>query len=238
MTDVPAFLRARRKDVHSESRTSQFAYVSRKLREVISDLLAASALPPGARVLDYGCADRPYEHELPTGVTYVGADLPGNDAADVVLRPDGSVPLPDGSFDLVLSTQVLEHVEETALYLGECNRLLRPGGTLVLSTHGIMYYHQDPEDYWRWTKPGLTKVLGEHGFAVEEARGVLALAAAAVQIFQDATMWKVPRRLQRPYALVNQLAMGFIDGRYEEPARVDNCLTLAMRATKSDGAEQ
>ena len=199
---------------------------------MIADLLAASSLPPGARVLDFGCADRPYEQELPDEVAYVGADLVGNDRADVTLRGDGTVPLPDASFDLVMSTQVLEHVEDTPAYLAECHRLLRPDGTLVLSTHGVMYYHRDPEDYWRWTKPGLTKVLEEAGFEVLEARGVLALAAAAIQIFQDATMWKVPRRLQRPYALVNQVAMRVIDGRYEEVTRVDNCLTLAVRARR------
>jgi SAM-dependent methyltransferase len=162
----------------------------------------------------------------------VGGDLPGNPDADVVLDGQGRVPLPDASFDLVLSTQVLEHVEDTQLHLDECFRLLRPGGTLVLSTHGVMYYHRDPEDYWRWTRPGLERIVAAPGFQVEETRGVLALAAAALQIFQDATMWKVPRPLQRFYARGMNAAIAFVDGRYEEPTRVDNCLTLAVRASK------
>jgi SAM-dependent methyltransferase len=201
---------------------------------VIRDLVGHAALGPGARVLDYGCADSPYRSELAQGVDYMGADLPGNPEADVEITVDGEVPLPDGSVDLVLSTQVLEHVEDPVRYLDEAHRLLRPDGSLVLSTHGIMYYHRDPEDYWRWTAVGLAKFVGEHGFVVRETRGVLALAAAALQIFQDGTMWKVPRRLQKAYALLMQLLISFFDRRYEEPTRVDNCLTLAIRATKID----
>lgn len=183
-------------------------------------------------MLDYGCADRPYQRDLSPGMTYVGADLRGNVEADVQLREDGTVPLSDGQFDLVLSTQVLEHVEDPVGYLDECHRLLKPGGSLVLSTHGVMYYHRDPEDYWRWTSAGLRKILTERGFEVMEMRGVLGLAAAAVQIFQDATYWKVPRRLKPPYALAMQTVITLLDRRYSEPLRVENSLTIAVRASR------
>jgi len=229
---TPAYLEQRPAHVHSESRWSQFRYASQQLRLVVRDLLAAAALPAGGRVLDYGCADSPYANEVPAGVTYVGADLPGNPNAEVDLLADGTVPLPDSLFDVVLSTQVLEHVEETARYLQECHRLLKPGGSLILSTHGIMYYHRDPEDYWRWTRPGLEKVISDAGFEVAETRGVLAVVAAAIQIFQDGTLWKLPRRLQPLYAAMMQPVIRFVDRRYEEASRVDNCLTIALRAVK------
>ncbi len=41
------------------------------------------------------------------------------------------------------------------LYLSECFRVLRPGGQLLLSTHGVFPYHPDPVDLWRWTCEGL-----------------------------------------------------------------------------------
>jgi SAM-dependent methyltransferase len=229
----PRYLWARRRDVHSESAGSQFRYVARQLRAVLADLISSTPLPPGATVVDLGCADAPYRDLLPEGARYVGVDLPGNPVAELEFRADGSVPMPDGSCDLVLSTQVLEHVEDPATYLAECHRLLRPGGSLVVSTHGIMYYHRDPEDYWRWTRAGLQKVLEEHGLRVDRMRGVLALAPAALQIFQDGTMWKVPRRLQPVYAFVMQTLISFTDRRYEEPTRLDNCLTIAARAVKT-----
>ena len=55
------------------------------------------------------------------------------------------------SFDAVLSTQVLEHVADPGALPAERFRVLRPGGRLLLSTHGIFVYHPDPDDYWRWT---------------------------------------------------------------------------------------
>ena len=228
----PSYLRHRRADVHAEERGSQFSYVSRQLRTAIRTLVEQADLRPGASVVDYGCGVQPYRDEIPAGATYLGADLPGNDLAELEIAADGTIPLPDASVDLVLSTQVLEHVEEPGRYLAECRRVLRLDGSLVLSTHGIMYYHRDPEDYWRWTLPGLTKLLGDHDFEVVGTKGVLALAPAALQILQDGTMWKVPRRLQRAYAFVMQAAIEFADRRYDEVNRVDNCLTLAVRARR------
>ena len=87
---------------------------------------------------------------------------------------------------------MLEHVDEPQVYLSECFRVLRPEGTLVLSTHGIMYYHRDPEDHWRWTRTGLERILTAEGFSVRQMRGLMGLAAAAIQLFQIATAAKVP----------------------------------------------
>jgi SAM-dependent methyltransferase len=222
----------RREDVRSTRPWSPFAYVGVKLREMVRHLIAAADLPPGGRVLDYGCADAPYRGEFPNGVTYVGADLPGNRWADVELRSNGTVPLPEGSIDLVLSTQVLEHVEDPVTYLSESFRVLRPGGTLALSTHGVMYYHRDPEDYWRWTRAGLTKVVTESGFEVVELIGLMGLASAALQIFQDATYWKVPRLLRPVFALVMQGLIAAFDWPYSDESRVENGLVIAVRAVK------
>lgn len=230
--EVPTYLRTR-VHVHSESRWSQFGHVTRELREVIRDLITEADLRSGATAVDYGCADSPYKNELPTGVHYVAADLPGNPVADIELV-GGMLPLAADSCDLVLSTQVLEHVEDPTSYLAECHRVLKDGGSLVLSTHGVMYYHRDPEDYWRWTQPGLERTLAASGFVVVQTRGVLALAPAALQILQDATLWKVPRMLRRPYTAVMQALIAFADRRYEESTRIVNCMTIAVRAVKAE----
>jgi SAM-dependent methyltransferase len=223
---------ARPEDVHSTSLWSRFGHVNRQLTAAVTELLNCTSLGSGARVLDYGCGERPYRHLLPTGILYVGADLPGNTAADVEIDGDGRVALPDRSFDLVLSTQVLEHVEDPDVYLTECSRLLEEGGWLLLSTHGIMYYHQDPEDYWRWTRPGLRKLMTNHGFDVVSSRGVLGLVAAALQIIQDGTYWYLPRALRRPFAVMMQGLIALAERLYPRSNRIDNCLTLALLARK------
>jgi SAM-dependent methyltransferase len=230
MARTRSYLRDRRGDVHSEAASSQFRWHARQLRLAVSALLAGVHLDHGARVLDLGSADSPYREELPPGVEYVAADLPGNPGADVALRADGTVPLKDATFDLILSTQVLEHVDDPALYLDECRRLTKPGASLLLSTHGVMYFHPDPEDYWRWTRAGLAKLLSEHGFEIVDMKGVLGPAAAALQIFQDATIWRLPARLQRAYAFTMQGAISTIDRRYTDADRLDNGLTIVVRA--------
>jgi SAM-dependent methyltransferase len=222
----------RPEDVHSTSPWSRFGEVNRQLTAAVHDLLSCTGLGTGARALDYGCGERPYRSLLPAGAQYVGADLPGNASADIELTARGLVPLPDSSFDLVLSTQVLEHVEDPDAYLQECSRLLVPGGWLLLSTHGIMYYHQDPEDYWRWTRAGLEKLLGDHGFEMASSRGVLGLVAAALQIIQDGTFWYLPRPLRRPFAILMQGLIVLSDRLYPRANRVNNCLTIAVLARK------
>jgi SAM-dependent methyltransferase len=132
----------------------------------------------------------------------------------------------------VLSTQVLEHVQDPDVYLAECARLLRPGGSLVLSTHGSMYYHADPDDYWRWTMAGLALLVERHGLVVEQRVGVLGLRAAAVQVFQDATVWSVPRPLRRLYTLLCQVVVGALDRGLTPQQREDNGLVVAVRAVR------
>ena len=184
-------------DVHSRARSAPYRYVAIELEKLVWRL-AGSVARPGWRVLDYGCAEQPYKSLFRPGVEYVGADLTGNPLADLQLNSDGTVPMESEQFDIVLSTQVLEHVADPPTYLSECRRLLRPGGFLVVTTHGLMHYHPDPEDYWRWTSAGLRKLLVEADIRAVELYGIMGLGPTAIQLFQQATMFKVPRALRRP----------------------------------------
>lgn len=209
---------------------SPFSHVVRRLREVVVDLTAA-ARNGSPTVVDFGCADSPYRG-LFTDATYVGVDFPGNEAATVHLRDDGTVPLPDGSADLVLSTQVLEHVEDPALYLDECARLLRPGGQLVLTTHGIMYLHRDPTDYWRWTCDGLARIVEQAGLEVVDQRGVLGLVGASLQLLLAGLGRRAPRRTRRLLIGAFQVMIGVAERWTSETSRRENGLVLAVLAVK------
>jgi SAM-dependent methyltransferase len=141
----------------------------------LSDLLIAikTLVPTSAvRVLDYGCGGSPYRTLFTSCQTYHRADLSG-EGLDFEFKDDAR--LPDhvgGSYDCVLSTQVLEHVAESATYLREAYRALRPGGTLVLSTHGMFEEHGCPYDYWRWTGFGLLRAVEDAGFRVDAIKKV------------------------------------------------------------------
>ena len=114
---------------------------------------------------------------------------------------DGTVAVADASVDVVLSTQVLEHVTDPAVYLAECVRVLRPGGRLLLTTHGTMFYHPDPVDYWRWTCDGLRKAVTDAGLEVTRFEGVVGMAATGLQLVQEAFYYRLPRRLAHLFAL-------------------------------------
>lgn len=231
--ELARYHRDRPSDVHSQARSGPFRYVARELERAV-ERFALPAVSAGSKVLDYGCAERPYRALFGPSIEYVGADLEGNASADVRLNSDGSVPLADAEFDLVLSTQVLEHVADPDLYVSECLRLLKPGGTVVITTHGIMFYHPDPVDYWRWTSAGLGRVLSSAGLCSVEIRGIMGLAPTAVQLFQHATVPKVPTRLRRPYIAIAQTLVELLDRSYSEESRAANSLVLAARARRPE----
>ena len=121
------------------------------------------------RLLDYGCGGSPYASLLPQFSPYVRADISPGEGIDLVTDSRGLLPdQPTASYDVVFSTQVLEHVPEPAKYLAEAFRLVRPGGSLVLTTHGFFPEHGCPDDYYRWTGYGLKRVVEDAGFVVEE----------------------------------------------------------------------
>lgn len=134
----------------------------------------------GAIAVDIGCGDQPYRPLLEArGFRYVGCDIdPG---APVVITPGLPIPLADGCAPLVVSFQVLEHVWDLGWYLGECHRMLRADGRLLLSTHGTWLYHPHPTDFRRWTVDGLVKEIETHGFAVERITGLMGPLAWTTQ---------------------------------------------------------
>ncbi|HWY25293.1 MAG TPA: class I SAM-dependent methyltransferase [Nevskia sp.] len=207
------------------------AYIALALRRGIAGLMP-QLLPAGGRVLDFGCADSPYRSIVPAGAEYVAADLPGNPKATVLVRDNGTLPCADGEFDAVLSSQVLEHVRNPATYLAECRRVLRPGGRLLLSTHGTMFLHRDPVDYWRWTCDGLRLALEQAGFRVIELRGVMGLTPMGLLMVLSGTYRRVPKFLRRLYSALFQGLMRFFDRLHSDASRAENALVYVVLAER------
>jgi SAM-dependent methyltransferase len=95
----------------------------------------------GKRALDLGCREQFWTKQLKArGYDVCSVDLEPQD--DSVLRVDANDPLPFPSetFDVVWCTEVIEHIGKPAFTLGEINRILKPGGELLLSTPNSAFW--------------------------------------------------------------------------------------------------
>jgi SAM-dependent methyltransferase len=132
------------------------------------------------KIVDIGCGDYPYRSMFTRhGCEYVGCDI--DNKADILIQQGKPIALPDSSFDAVVSFQVLEHVWDLDEYLGECYRLVKPGGWLLLSTHGNWLYHPHPNDYRRWTREGLLREIESRGFVFKDCLSIVGPLAWTTQ---------------------------------------------------------
>jgi SAM-dependent methyltransferase len=74
--------------------------------------------------------------------------------------------LPADSADTVLCTFVLEHLERPQDALREMHRILKPNGHMILGAPLFWHLHEEPRDFYRYTKYGLTHLLITAGFEV------------------------------------------------------------------------
>lgn len=124
------------------------------------------SLPANSRVLDLGgnkIRKRGQfdiaSHNLRVVYANVAVDKRPDVQADAA-----RVPFPDGLFDAVICSELLEHVPDPYAVLGETQRLLRAGGILLICVPFLYRIHGDPSDYGRYTDYYWQRVLQEIGF--------------------------------------------------------------------------
>lgn len=139
------------------------------------------------KLIDVGCGTRPYMNlYAPYCNQTIGADL-----ADVpfaqhkvdIYCSATKIPLPDSSMDAVFSSEVLHDIQEPHEMFREANRILKPGGRLIITSPFVTPICDDKYDHYRYTKFGLKYLMEKNGFTEIQIRETGEITAAAIQLF-------------------------------------------------------
>jgi SAM-dependent methyltransferase len=160
-------------------------------RKVRRSLIALSRnCSPGAEILDAGGRKSHYTIAVSGNITII--DLPRenemqhqlnlgipaeqmdriyqrrSNIREIVLGDMTQAPFPDSSFDLVVSVEVLEHVEEDDRFVHQAHRVLKPGGVFLMTTpNGDYCRNTNPDHKRHYTREQLRRLLAGHFDSVE-----------------------------------------------------------------------
>lgn len=126
------------------------------------------------KMLDIGCGDKTKEYLVGEYVEhYIGLDHEDSphDKSNIDLIGSAyEIPQNDESFDCILSTAVLEHLEDPKRALDEACRVLKPGGYAIYTAPLFWHLHEEPRDFYRYTKYGLEYLFRTAGFEIVEIK--------------------------------------------------------------------
>jgi SAM-dependent methyltransferase len=131
----------------------------------------AASLPKGARVLDAGAGEGHYKHYF-AAHRYCGLDLGVGDREWNYSQLDVvgdlcALPFRDRTFDACINVVTLEHVKDPALVIREIARALGPGGRFLLIVPFEWEEHQQPHDYFRFTRYSVSYLLNQAGLEAD-----------------------------------------------------------------------
>lgn len=131
-------------------------------------------------LLDIGCGTKPYAAMARPSITrHIGIDYPGTrhggDAVDI-WGVAYDLPVGRGRIDCVLCTDVLEHLNEPSQAVAEAFRVLKPGGYAIYTVPLFWHLHEQPHDYYRYTRYGLEHIFRKSGFEIVEIQALSGFA--------------------------------------------------------------
>jgi SAM-dependent methyltransferase len=202
--------------------------IHRRLRAVIRDRVHGRTLDLGAGHLTYRDPLCSRGHD----VVYVSVDR-DRTHPDLDVRGDACrrLPFADAAFDTVFCSQVLEHVPDPQDLLHDAYRVLRPGGSLILTVPFLFYLHGLPHDYWRITPAGLELIARRVGFT-EVATIPVGGGLAAVATWAFSLVFHALRRVPLPLLVPLLLCVppvAWIDGLLNTAPRLPAAVILVAR---------
>lgn len=144
-------------------------------------------------VLDIGGRDRgDFDKPKKRVDRWIFADIVSEHNPDIILDVTNMPEVETESIDVVNAIELFEHVAEPEAGLSECYRVLKPGGTILISTPLIYPIHADPYDFQRWTEAKWRHELEKRGFLMEKLEyvgGYFAVLGDIVRTMIKSWIW-------------------------------------------------
>lgn len=151
--------------------TSSYLVATLQLEAILSARKYAKG-----KLLDVGCGNKPFLHVFKDKVeNYIGIDMPSTRHLNKDINAFSSgmhLPFKVNSFDTILTSSVLEHVKEPQKMFDEIYRVLRKNSYLILTTPCQYGLHEQPHDYFRYTKYSLRMLAEKSGFRVVQIKPI------------------------------------------------------------------
>lgn len=111
------------------------------------------------RVLVVGAGHDPYRHYFDELEIYLRLDIENISGATDVVADATQLPICANGVDCIMAVEVMEHIENPFKFVEELERVLEPGGIVVLTVPFMFHEHGDPFDYWRPTSFSLESLF-------------------------------------------------------------------------------
>lgn len=176
------------------------------LRRIIGKVLLSSNKK--LEIIDIGCGDKPFEVFF-SEHNYTGVDF--NPVNSTVIKHDLSnkLPFPDNSFDIIILSEVLEHVPRPFFVLEEVNRISKCESFIYISTPFALQIHGSPYDYFRYTKYFYFKISKLYDWELIEFRSSNSIFSSLLLLINQYTLYfNLPNFIISPFwFLINIISL-------------------------------
>jgi len=165
--------------IRKNKKFSVFHYKNIKLHNILIHYISlkewSNVIPLlKGKCLDIGCGNRAMEEIIKPYISkYIGLDHPDtlhNKRKADVLGSAHKLPFKNRIFDSIICSAVLEHLEEPDKSIFEMNRILKNKGIAIVSVPLFWHLHEEPRDFYRYTKYGLKYLFKKNGFEIVELK--------------------------------------------------------------------
>lgn len=149
------------------------------------------------RLIDLGCGDMPFRDLiLDQVISYDSIDrFPRTPEVTFVGDIQDMSLIANGCYDTAICLEVLEHVPDPLRAVREVFRILKPSGIFIVSVPHLSRLHDEPYDYYRFTRHGLKYILESGGFEIlrlDARGGIVSFLGHQFSTIVLGIVWQVP----------------------------------------------